>query len=418
MPRIERRLRVGLAVTAALVVAATSACASKAGGSTSDPIKVAHPLPLTGVYAANGKDLQSGFEIGLKEFGSEVNGRKIEVTFADTQGDPATALTTVRKLIQDGAQVVQGPMATNEIAAVAPLLAQNGIPVNDLGLCSAAQLDSWAKTGNGFTSGYSCDQTALVAAEWAYNEMKWRHITLPALDYSWGWATAGGFKSAFEKLGGKIDKEIWIPNTAADLSSYVTQIPKDTDAVFAAVAGAFSVKFINAYKSFGLTGKIPVFGVTPLIDGSILPTMDPAATEGVYAGAQYCDGIDTPENKKFVETYHAANKRYPGYYAEAAYVRAQVLVSALKARNGDASDHKAMAKAMKQVTINAPRGPVSISDKSFSPIQNIYICQVKMVNGELRSIPIKTYEKVPPQGNVLDYATWEKNFKRYTQARP
>jgi branched-chain amino acid transport system substrate-binding protein len=402
----------------ALVVAAISACAPGGSGGAGDVIKVAYPLPLSGVYAANGEDLKSGFEIGLEEFGTEVNGRKIEVAFADTQGDPAIAMTTVRKLVQDGAQVVEGPMATNEIAAVAPMLAAQGIPVDDLGLCSAAQLDAWTKKGNGFTSGYSCDQTALVAAEWAYNEMKWRHITLPALDYSWGWATAGGFKSAFEKLGGKIDKEIWIPNTAADHSSYVTQIPKDTDAVFAAVAGASSLKFTNAYKSFGLTGKIPLFGVTPLSDGSILPSLDPTAIQGAFAVAQYCDGIDTPENKKFVEKYHAANDRYPGYYAEAAYVRAQVLVSALKARNGDASDRKAMAKAMKQVNITAPRGPVEISDKSFSPIQNIYICQVKMVDGKLRNIPVKTYEKVPPQGNVLDHSTWEKNFRHYTQARP
>jgi branched-chain amino acid transport system substrate-binding protein len=379
---------------------------------------VAFELPLTGNFAANGAYLRQGFELGLKEFGNTVNGRKIEVTYADTHGDPATALTTARKLVQNGAKIFEGPLVASEAAALTPYLAAQKIPVDDLTLCSEIQLSTWAKSNNGMTSGWSCDQPSMSAAMWAYNEMHWRHISLVAQDFSFGWETVGGFAAAFKKLGGTITNAVYIPLNATDLSSYVSQIPKNVDAVYTEMSGGFAVKFTTAYQSFGLHGKIPLLGITQLTDQSVLPNEEPAAVQGdVYTGAQYCDGINTPENTKFANAYRAAYKAYPGYYSDAGYVRAQVLTSALKSLNGDTSDPKAITKAMRATSINAPRGPLKISPKTFSPIMNSYICQVKKVDGVLRNVPIKTYNNVQPQG-PLDYNTWEARFKHDGGARP
>jgi branched-chain amino acid transport system substrate-binding protein len=409
----------GTAVVATIMIAA-SACG---GGSTSSsssgnaPIKVAFELPLTGNFAANAQNEQNGFELGLDTFGRDVNGHPIQVSYADTKGDPATALTSARKLVQDGVTVFEGPLVASEAAATTPILAQSKTPLDDLTLCSEVQLDSWQKTPNALASGWSCDQPAMLAAQYAYEEKGWRNITIAAQDFSFGWEVAGGFKAAFEKLGGTITSSIWVPLTATDLSSYVSQIPGNTDAVYAEMSGAAALKFTSAYKSFGLTGKVPLLGITQLTDQSVLPQEDPAAVTGVLTGAQYCDGIDTPENKKFVDAYKAKFNALPGYYSDAGYVKAQVVVAAMTTLKGDPSDPVAVAKAMRAVSITAPRGPVKISDQTFSPIQNVYICQVKSVDGALRNVPIKTYENVKPEG-PLDYATWEKHFRHDSAARP
>jgi branched-chain amino acid transport system substrate-binding protein len=396
---------------------ASSGGSGGGGGGNTDPIKVSFELPLTGNFAANGANQQNGFEIGLDTFGREVNGHPIQVQYVDTKGDPATALTSARKLVQDGTAVFEGPLVSSESAATTPFLAAQKVPVDDLTLCSEVQLDSWQKVPNGFASGWSCDQPALMAAKWAYEDMGWKHMTLAAQDFSFGWEVAGGFKAAYESLGGKIDQAIWVPLNATDLSSYISQIPKDTQAVYAEMSGAFAVRWIDAYQSFGLKATTPLVGITQLTDQSVLPQLNPAAATGVYTSAQYCDGIDTKENTDFVAAYKKKFNVFPGYYSDAGYVKAQILNQALKSLKGDVSNKDAVAKALKAANITAPRGPVSISNKTFSPIQNVYICQVKEVNGALQNVPVKTYEKVQPEG-PLSYDAWEKHFRHDSAGRP
>ncbi len=70
---------------------------------------------------------------------------------------------------------------------------------------------------------------------------------------------------------------------------------------------------------------------------------------------------------------------------------------------------KALAKAMLAVHISAPRGPVTISSVTDSPIQNSYICKVEDVNGALRNVPIKTYPAMQPWG-FLSESTWLHDF--------
>jgi branched-chain amino acid transport system substrate-binding protein len=415
--RAIRGIAIGITFVLAGIIATGCSGSAKPGGKTG-PIKVGYELPVTGNFAANGAQEKNGFELGLKEFGNTVNGREIQMTYADTHGDPATALTTARKLVQDGAVVFEGPLVASEAAAVTPFLGQKKIPVDDLTLCSEIQLTTWPKQNNGMSSGWSCDQPSMMAAQWAYNDMHWRKISIIGQDFSFGWETTGGFAEVFKKLGGTVTNAVYVPLNATDLSSYVAQIPKDVDAVYTEMSGGFAVKFTAAYETFGLHKKIPLLGITQLTDQSVLPNESPTAVQGdVYTGAQYCDGIDTPENNKFVAAYRAAYNSVPGYYSEAGYVRAQILVAALKSLKGDTSDPTAVAKAMRSVNVTAPRGPLKISDKTFSPIQNSYICTVQKVEGVLRNVPLKTYTNVPPEG-PLDYDTWLARFKHDGGARP
>jgi branched-chain amino acid transport system substrate-binding protein len=420
-----RRRRIGAVVTA-LGVVSLAACGGGSsgggsggggGGDNGKPVTVSFELPLTGAFAANGKNEQNGFELGLDTYGRTVEGHPIQVNYVDTKGDPATALTSARQLVQNKTSIFEGPLVSSESAAVTPYLAQNKVPVDDLTLCSEIQLDTWQKTGNGYSSGWSCDQPALQAAEYAYKELGWRRVTLAGQDISFGWEVLGAFKSVFESLGGTVDQIIWVPANATDLSSYVSQVNRASSGVYAEMSGAFALKWTAAYQSFGLTGKLPLMGITQLTDQSVLPQEDRAAVTGVLTSAQYCDGIDTPDNQKFVQAYQAKFQQFPGYYSDAGYVKAQVVVSALKSLKGDVSDPKKVADALRGVAIQAPRGPVEISKKTYSPVQNVYICQVKEVDGKLRNVPIKTYEKVQPQG-PLNYDAWEKHFRHDSAGRP
>lgn len=406
-----------LAIAGVVLLAACGSGGAGSGSRETGPIKIGFLIPLSGTFAANGKNEQNGWNLAVDQLGDTVAGRKIEVHFADTQTDPNVALSDARQLVEgENVVMLEGPIAGNEIGAVASYAGPKGIPVDDISLCSGPQLGNNSKFGNSYSSDWNCDQPSLMAGQYVYDQGL-RHVTVIGMDYAFGWIALGGFMAAFEKAGGKIDKAIWGPMNAPDWSPFVTQIPHDTQAVFALMAGAASVRFTQAYYQTGLKGAIPLFGNTTLTDYSALPSEDPSAIMGVKIAAQYCDGIDSPENKTFADQYRARYGTYPGYYSDAGYTKYRLLYSTLKKLNGQIGSSKNLIKALKSTPIVAPRGPVSLNASTGSPIENIYICQVENVGGTPRNVPIKTYPSVRPWG-ALGQSAWRDLFTRDSAGRP
>jgi branched-chain amino acid transport system substrate-binding protein len=208
-----------------------------------------------------------------------------------------------------------------------------------------------------------------------------------------------------------------VPANATDLSSYISQIPRSTQGLFVELSGNQAVTFVNDFASFGLKSHVALLGITQLTDQSALPSEKASAALGVYTDAQYCDGSTTPANVTFANAYHAAYGSWPSYYSDAGYTKAQILVSALKSLHGNVADEKALAAAMKKVSISAPRGPVTISPATYSPVQNAYICKVENVNGQLRNVPVKTYKSLPAWG-LLTQPQWAPIFAKESVGRP
>src|SRR5262249_3759995 len=155
-----RHLRRGLAVTALMACSAVAAACSSGGtaspsASPDAPVKVGYLLPLTGIFTKNGVSEQDGFKLGLKHFGTSVDGHPIQVTYANDQGDPTVSLSMARQLVtSDHVQVVEGPLISSAIAVVAPYVLGKGIPEDDLYLASPVQATAYHHYGAGFTSGW------------------------------------------------------------------------------------------------------------------------------------------------------------------------------------------------------------------------------------------------------------------------
>jgi len=407
---------VALVALGGSTIAGASGSASKGGGS---PISVGFILPLTGTFAANAKLEQDGFKLGLKQFGSKIDGHTIQVHYADGAGTPTVSLSAATSLVTSThVQVMDGPLISSSIAAVSPYVLGKKIPETDLDLATPTLMNLYKSSGLGMTSGWTSNQPPSVGAEWAYKTKKWRHVTTIGANFSFGWQSVGGFDATFAKLGGKIDKSIWIPTNATTLSSYISQIPSTTQAVWVELSGSQAGIFVNDYASFGLKSKIPLMGQTQLTTQSALPSEKPAAALGVYTDAQYCTGIPTKTNKKFTTDFHKQFGVWPGYYSDAGYVKAEILVTALKKLKGKSTTAKKLSNAMRAVKITAPRGPVTINKTTLSPTQNVYICQVKKVDGTLRNVPIKTYKAVPPWGLGISKSTWLTIFAKESSGPP
>jgi branched-chain amino acid transport system substrate-binding protein len=406
------RHRAGLAALGLLLAAACGGGGTASQAQNGAPIKVGFIGTTTGVFAPQGADMMDGWKLGLKDAGDTVAGRKISTVFVDDAGDPNQGLSDARQLVENqGVDLLIGPLAANVALAVRGYVAGAGVPLLSAAACPD-ELATSQKSNNIILTGWTCDQPTLNFGKYVYEKLGYRHVTTIAMDYAFGWQVTGGFAATFKAAGGKLDKQIWSPITAADYSPFVAQIPSDTQAVFALMAGTAAVRFTDAYQAFGLKGRIPLIGGGTLTDYSVLRSEKAETVQDVITVLQYADGLDTAENRKFVDEYRAATNKYPSYYADSAYSTAVLLVDALKTVNGNTKDRAGLLKALKSTTFKAARGPVSISQDTNSPIQNIYIRKVAVVNGDLRNIVIDTIKQSRPWG-PLSRSDWEAMVPKY-----
>lgn len=406
-----RYARVPMIVTALVVLAACGGGTSSQAQNT-EPIQVGFIGTSTGVFAPQGADMQDGWKLGLKDAGETVNGRRINTTYVDDAGDPNQGLSHARQLVENrNVDLIIAPLAANVALAVRGYVAGTGVPTLSPAACPD-ELATSQKAANLILTGWTCDQPTLNFGKYVYEKLGYRHITTVAMDYAFGWQVTGGFAATYKAAGGKIDKQVWSPITAADYSPFVAQIPPDTQAVFALMAGTAAVRFTDAYNAFGLKGKIPLIGGGTLTDYSVMRSQKPETVTDVVTVLQYADGLDTPENKKFVQEYKAATGKYPSYYADSAYSTAVLVVDALKKVGANTKDRAGLLKALKSTTFKAARGPVSINQDTNSPIQNIYIRKVAVVSGDLRNVVIDTIKQSQPWG-PLSKSEWEALVPRY-----
>jgi branched-chain amino acid transport system substrate-binding protein len=92
---------------------------------TSDTVRVALMLPLSGRNAAIGKAMLNAAQLALFDFADP----RFELLPLDTKGTPEGAARAARNAIGDGASLVLGPLLAKSVRAVAPAVRAANVPV-------------------------------------------------------------------------------------------------------------------------------------------------------------------------------------------------------------------------------------------------------------------------------------------------
>lgn len=357
------------------------------------PIKIGFLSPISGAIAQAGKDMYSGCELYWQERGMQIAGRKLEVILEDTEGQPATAVTKLRKLIDsDRVNLLAGVILSNVAYALVPPIEAAGIPtiypINSADDLTQRKRPTWL-----VRTGFSASGNMHPFGEYAAKVLKYRKVVTISLDYAFGWETVGGFHKAFEDNGGQIIQKIWVPLNIQDYAPYLAQVKRDADAVFVLALGRWSVLFSKQYADSNLKGRVPLIAGGTHTDEHVLSQLGDAAI-GVISAHHYSAALDTPANRKFRAAFEKAYSRSPSFYSENCYTGARVIEEAMKAVNGRVEDRAALMAALRRVEItDAPRGPVKI-DAYGNPTQNIYVRKVEKVGGVLQNTVIHTYPAV------------------------
>ena len=380
-----------LALAAAWLPAAAQAQSDAMRDPMRDPIRIGFLTVRSGPLAAGGKQMEEGIQLFLKERNHTIAGRKVELTIADTGGNPALAKTKAQELVERSkVHVVIGPLAAFEAIAIDDYIRQTRTPTVS---CSAAAEDLTQRKPNPWfvrTVGTSA-QPNHALGEYAAKTLGYKRVAVIADDFAYGHETAAGFQRTFEDNGGKVVQRLLPPLNVPDYGSYIAQIKRDVDAVYAGFAGANGFRFLRQYREYGL--KLPVLGSMTTADEGILRQMGDEAL-GVVSGGWYAAGIDSPENKRFVA---AVNKEYgadPGYYTLGAYSAGALVEAAARAVNGKVEDKEAFMKALRNPgAVKDPRGDWRM-DEYGNPVMNIYIRKVERRGGKLVNAVVQTYPAV------------------------
>ncbi len=358
-------------------------------------LKVGFIGPLTGVFAPTGRDLLDGINLYMEQTRQRWGERGVVVIVEDDTFSPAVALTKVRKLVEsDRVELLTGFINSAAAYAMREYIDSKSAPTviavaggDDLTQRLRAKFS--VRTGWGASS-----QTAQPLGDYAYRVLSYRRVATIADDFAFGHEWVGGFQRMFEDIGGRVVQKQWAPLGTADFTPFLARIPRDVDAVVAAVVGPIALRFIRQYADLGLRGRIPIIGPGHMTDEINLPQMG-EETVGMLTVLHYSAALQTPANRKFVEAHTRRFNRLPSAYSEAGYTAALWMDRALQRTGGRVTDKDAFMKAMAALVIaaDAPRGPVRL-DALGNVVQNVYLRRVDRTGTTLQNTVIHTFPTV------------------------
>jgi branched-chain amino acid transport system substrate-binding protein len=288
-------LKAGLAVGA---IQFASPFIIKARGE--DSIKMGFDDPLTGVYAALGKNELIGCQYAIEQINQKggILGRQVELLVEDsTSGDVGTAVQKARKLIdRDKVNFLLG----NVNSAMALALGQVSNELKTFHVVTGGHTDAVTGKDCHWNVFRVCNTTQMeanaVASALIKAGKKWYYITP---DYAFGHTLQAGLEKACTRLGGsKVGGDL-VPLGTTDFSSYLIKAQSASpDVIIFLVAGDDAVNALKQAVQFGLDKRFHLAGAQQEME--VLKGLPPEALIGTWVFEWYWKQPGVPHVDEFV----------------------------------------------------------------------------------------------------------------------
>src|SRR5262249_16086034 len=162
------------------------------------PLKIGLLTVKTGPLAAGGIHLEEGISSFLKDKNFRLSGRRIDLSVAETGGNPAGAKNKAQEIVErDKAHIVLGPFPAYELVATVDYRAPAKMPT----LAFAGAEDVTQRKGNAYLTrtSYTSAQCLYPLADYVLNEMKLKRATSMGDDFAFGYEQVGGFQRVLEE---------------------------------------------------------------------------------------------------------------------------------------------------------------------------------------------------------------------------
>ena len=374
------------AAGAALALAATDAARAQ------DTVKIGFILPMTGQQQSTGKQIAAAVKLFMAQNGDTVAGKKVELIIKDDGAVPDNTKRIAQEmLVNDKVTFLAGFGVTPAALAVAPLATEAKTPeiVTAAGTSIITERSPYiARTS------FTLAQSTVPMADWAAQNGIKKVITMVS-DYAPGADAARSFTAEFTAKGGQVIDAITFPLANPDFAPFLQKAAdQKPDAVFVFVPSGQGGTFVKQFAERGMDkAGIKIIGPGDVTDDDLLNGMgDPVV--GTITAHIYSADHNSAANKAFVDAFKKANNGMrPNFMAVGAYDGMNLVYEALKKTNGN-TDGDALMTAIKGMSWESPRGPISIDPETRDIVQNVYIRKVEKKNGELYNVEFATFPNV------------------------
>lgn len=363
LPTIAPAKPTAAAGTATAAPAATSTPAASAAGT---PIKLGAIIPLTGPSGPTGQDMRDGYLLALEQVNAAggVNGRPIELIIEDDKNDPATAVASFEKLVNnDRVEVLLGGLASTISAALIEPAKKAKPNMAWTGAAASSTVEKGFEGQDWFFHYHPWDYQNGESSLAFLKSVPAKTFAIAYEDGLFGQSGNKGFVDALPQQGQQVVASEAFKSGSGDYTAVINKLKaSNADGLIMIPFANDMIPFLTQMRELGWKPKMiyasppsfpPDFGKSPV-------------AEGVSGLTLWTPDVPAPASKKFVEDFKKKYNKEPGsYWAPLAYTNLVTVVEALK--KSGTGDQAKWVRAMAETKYDSPLGQELV----FKPSQMI-----------------------------------------------
>jgi len=325
------------------------------------PIKIGVVGGLSGAAASIGQAWADAIKMGADEInaGGGILGRKVALSIRDTEFKVDVGVREAKDLVlREKVDFLLGAISSGVSLAISTSVSKENKIIQ-----LSAVANTHRQTVELFQRYYfqvvpHTFMEGRAAAMVAAKQPAWKSYYTIGYDYEFGRMQGGAFVETIKKLRPdvKIIGQHWPPVGETDYTPYITSIlAAKPDVVYSNLFEAGLGAFVKQALPYGFFQKVKFISFADVSSMMAVPEM-PEGVLGYTRGEFYCE--NTPEMKKFTESFRQRYKYYPVSYAVMGYDSLHVLKKAIeKARS---TETEAVLKALEGLSYDSLRGTFTI----------------------------------------------------------
>lgn len=374
------------------------------------PLKVGMVVPNSNIYPEIGANLVDGMRLQFAESGWESTRllvREVE------SGEEISAAR--RMLTEEKVEVLAGMFNPLTVHHLREDLERSGIlfvnieagantfvPREESPLMYQNSLGYW--------------QSSWAMGKWAAQQ-KGTRAAVASSFYETGYDSFHAFSQGFETGGGTIvcSEVTHAPLGGGDPVSAMKAIAAARpDVLFLSAGGKDALDLVAAYHDAGLKGKLPLLVSGFMVHGTQLAGMGAAAV-GIMSCLPWTPTLNSAENNAFCSGFVRACGRQPDSFAVLGYDTGGMIVGAVAAA-GKVQNSRDLKKALEQLQVSSPRGPMRMVPSTGGTEAPLYLCEVRKVgasiqNAALRSVStLQTVESEARRSSLIVHSGWTNSY--------
>lgn len=269
-------------------------------------------------------------------------GKEIELIIKDADWSPERAAEATCELVED-----------DEVSGVVAMIGSNArhaAASQSAGRCPFIYTPNYEQgSPEPDTIGISFTDERMIEPilDWFFEKHGHRRFFIIGSDYRWPLKTMPMTGAMIRAKGGSVEGMLARPIDASDdwdFAALEKVWATKPDLLLLFLIGNQAMTFHRNFYAAGLASKLPRCAIAT--DETVLASLDPDATEGLFAGASYFNSARTKANVNFMEKYWTAFGEFapvPGFYGQSCYegVRfAAAMIDAARTPNPQALIHE------------------------------------------------------------------------------